>query len=527
MKKRYLAAMLCVSLAVSLFAGCTKEEKQVSKGAEVILNGEEIYPVSCEDTLTYLMGLNIFLQNSYENFIETPLGQELEKNTGIKVEYIHPQNGQETEQINILMASNELPDMVSHQWSNYPGGPDRAINEDVIYSLNEYIDEYAPNYKKYLEENEDVAKKVKTDEGNHYIFPFIREETWMGAYKGIVVRNDWLEKTGLSVPKTIDEFDKMLYKFKGISKGEPLNIGKEVLMYAYGIGDEFYLDENGEVQYGPIQPEYKEVITLMNKWYKEGILNPDFAVMDGARRDSDILNDKAGVFYGAVGGAIGKYLGAKPSDNPDFDLIAIPQITKNGDEVPEFAYLEDRVNLNGGAALSKNCKNIELAIRYLDYGYSDQGYMLYNFGIEGISYNMVDGEPVLTDLLINNPDGESIDTIAPRYLRASYSGQFVQDGRYVKQSLIYPQQIAAYDTWGKSNMEKHIMPPVTLLPEELDKSSDIIVNVKTYVDEMFVKFVDGSKPIEDFDKYVEQLKAFGIDDLLKMKRSAVERFNKR
>lgn len=47
-------------------------------------------------------------------------------------------------------------------------------------------------------------------------------------------------------------------------------------------------------------------------------------------------------------------------------------------------------------AITSSCKNPELAIEWCDYWYGEEGYYLLNFGVEGESYDMVDGKPVYT-----------------------------------------------------------------------------------------------------------------------------------
>lgn len=78
-----------------------------------------------------------------------------------------------------------------------------------------------------------------------------------------------------------------------------------------------------------------------------------------------------------------------------------------------------------------------------------------------------------------------------------------------------------------TNMAEHLILPVTISAEETDEYASIYNDIKTYVDEMFIKFVNGDEPIENFDKYVAQLKTFGLDKVIKMKQSALERYNSR
>ena len=526
--KKKMIFLLCMCIALTALAGCVGNKK-ISTSAAIEYNGDKIYPLQCEDTLTYWMALNVDLSQTYENFGDAPIGKQLEKNTGIKVTYVHPQQGQGNEQLNILIASNDLPDIVQHNWLDYPGGPDFAINEGTVYALNDYIEEFAPNLYNYMSKNPDIDKALKTDAGNYYSVPSIRGEDWLCCYMGMAIRGDWLEQSGLSEPKTISEFEALMEKFKKFAKAEPLYFtpaNRSYIMNAYEIGNEYYIDDSGKVKYGPAEPEYKEVLTTLNRWYNNDILHKD-AISNAAKVKSTILNGESGAFFGAVVSGIGKMLSAKPEEIKEFSIIPIVQVSKNGEDVPEFSYMEDNIIHSVGTAISTNCQNIELALRWLDYGFTEEGHMLNNFGIEGVSYNMVDGEPKLSDTILNNPDGLSLNKVAPLYLRAAYSGAFVQDSRYVEQSLVYPQQIDAYKKWSNTNMKKHIIPSITLLSEELDKASDIQANISTYVDEMFIKFVTGRESIENFDSYINQLEKFGLSEILKMKQNALIRYNKR
>ena len=68
--------------------------------------------------------------------------------------------------------------------------------------------------------------------------------------------------------------------------------------------------------------------------------------------------------------------------------------------------------------------------KILDYGYSEAGHNLFNFGIEGVSYEMKDGRAEYTDVVTNNPDGWPFAQSLAKYIRANYNGPFIQDLNY-------------------------------------------------------------------------------------------------
>lgn len=524
MKKRTIICTAAL-LGIAALAGCGK--KAVEQGAEVKLSGDGIYPVSCEDTLTYWMPLDTRLEGAVTSFGETPLAKELEKRTGIKIEYVHPQAGQGGEQFNIMLASNELPDIVTYNWAGYAGGADQAIDERYIYKLNDILEKYAPALTKYLKEHPEVNKKIKTDNGNYFAFPYVRSEDWMTNSQGIIMRKDWLDKLGLKEPKTLDEFETVLRGFKTLGAKAPMVLSTghlQIMLYAYGTAPDFYVD-NGTVKYGYATEEYKKALEKTAQWYKEGLIDQNLVSADPKYIQSRMLNGDAGAYFGFVVSGLGTVLDAKPNDS--FDLTAVRQPTVDGSR-PEYSYKEDNVVPAAYTAISQNCKNPELAARFLDYGYTDAGHMLYNFGIEGESYNMQDGKPVFTELITKNPDGLSFAQAAVRYTRAQYSGIFEQDPEYVKQSLTYrEQQQNAYDVWSDNNMGEHLLPPVTLLPDEQSESADIMSNISTYVSEKMIAYVTGKESLDTFDEYISQLKEYGLDRAVELRQKALERYNSR
>ncbi len=513
-------------IAAAAVSSCGGEQKTAST---VKVNGDAIYPVECEDTITYWTEFDAQLEGLVENFGETPLAKALEEKTGIKVEYIHPQAGNAGEQVNVLMASNDLPDIVSYNWSAYAGGPQKAIEEGYIYDLTDAVKKWAPALSKYMSEHEGIDKRIKTDEGQIYEFPPIRGVQWITACQGLVMRQDWLDKLGMDAPKSVDELEKVLEGFKTISNRAPLVLRQDqygFMLWAYGTMPDFYVD--GEtVKYGPLQPEYKQGLQKLNEWYNKGLLDNNFVSADSKYTQARMLNGDAGAFMGYVVSGMGALLDAKPSDQPSFDLVAVRQPTLDGGK-PEYSYTEDIIYQPRCVAISKNCKNLELAVRYLDFGYTDEGHNMYNFGIEGESYTMVDGKPIFTDLIKNNPDGLSFVQAADLYTKGAYAGMFVHDPDYVRQSLTYPEkQQHAYDVWGDSNAADHIMPPVSLSAEEQGEVADVISNINTYVSEKYVAYITGKESFDTYDDFVAQLKSFGIDKVLEYRQNALDRYNKR
>lgn len=508
-----------------LLSSCNSETDTAA--SEVILNGDAIYPVQCEDTISVWRGLDSALEGRYENLGDTPMAQALEEQTGIKVEYVHPQAGQQNEQFNIMLASNSLPDVVMSNWAGYAGGADKAIEDEYILQLNDIIANYSPALASYLAENPEVDKKMKTDSGNYYAYPFVRGEDWMTCNQGLMIRKDWLDQLGMEVPQTLDEFEAVLRGFKTICTGAPLVLDTgqlKTILYAYGTMPDFYV-EDGKVVYGYATEQFRDAVERIASWYAEGLIDNNLVSVDRAYIQARMLNGDAGACYGYVVSGMGALLDARPSE--EFELVAIPQPTLDGG-VPEFSAKEDSVLQSSATAISTNCKNPELAARWLDYGFTEAGHMLFNFGIEGESYTIEDGKPVFTDLLTNNPEGLSFSQVAVEYTLASGSGTFVQDPGFVTQSLTYrEEQQNAYDVWANTNMSEHLMPPISFTSEEQGASAELLNDINTYAMETFIAFVTGSQSLDTFDTYLEQLNSYGLEEVLQIRQAAYDRYQAR
>ncbi len=492
--------------------------------------GEETETASGGNKLTVWMELNPLLSTKVTNFGETPLAKEISKRTGIEIEYIHPPQGQTKEAFNLLLASGELPDIIRYNW--YEQDAQKMIDNKIILDLTEDIEKNAPNLKKILSEHPDWDKQVKTDGGSYYTFPFFRGDKSLLSYTGPIVRKDWLDELGLEIPETIEDWENMLIAFKE-KKGADVPLSLTVNYFdhgfiagAYGIYGDFYVD-NGEVKYGPMEDSYLDFLTLLNKWYKAGLLDKNIASADSKMLDTYMLNDRMGATVGLVGGNLGKWTTAMMEKDDKVNLVATPYPVMNKGDEPEMAKCDWDANPVSGFAISAKTKNRDLAVKFLDFCYSEEGSMLLNFGIEGDTYEMVDGQPKFTQKMIDILNGTNTEETSHFYSMGTYSGPLVQDKRLVEQTLVYDNQKEAYKTWSVPKAFEHKMPLVQYNEEEREIRSSFMTDLTTYKEEMVMAFITGSRPLSEFDDFRNQLEKMGIKDVLKVENAAYKRYQSR
>ena len=164
---------------------------------------------------------------------------------------------------------------------------------------------------------------------------------------------------------------------------------------AYHVGD--------EVRFGCIQPEFKDYLTMMNKWYSEGLVDDLFLSQqsDNLFDVSPVLNGTCGVWYGTAAQSMTNILSM--TTDPNMKIIGITNVSVDG-EVPHLGE-ERQLDASTRWSITPVCEDPAAICRYIDYIYSDAGILLANYGVEGETFEYdKNGNPVLTELVTNNPN---------------------------------------------------------------------------------------------------------------------------
>ena len=179
-----------------------------------------------------------------------------------------------------------------------------------------------------------------------------------------------------------------------------------------------------------------------------------------------------------------------------------------------------------GAAVTTSNKNPIETVKWLDYGYSEEGTLLFNFGKEGVSYSIEDGKPMFKPDVLKDPSGLPVIQSMSKHNRATFSGPFMLDIRFDQQYTTEPDQLESKIIWAEPTMEKK-MPRTTPTQSESSRYASIMTDINTYMDEMYLKFVMGAEPLDQFDKYVKTIESMGLAEALEIQQKALERYDKR
>lgn len=544
MWKRLMACVLTVCMTAGL-AGCGSEETNKSPAEsstsvkESSTQASESVPESSVEVveepaeLTYWCALDANTQATLTSFNDMEYLTLAEELLNVDVTYSHPASGTETEQFNLKMSGLDLEDIMESSWGSYPGGPSQAIADGIIIDLAPYLEEgYAPNFKKILDENPHIKKQITTDKGEIWAFPAIGINA-VEVTVGYIVRSDMLKKVGLDYPETIADWEEMLIAFRdelGVQAPFTGTSGQLASSNAWiaGAFDTYpgYYLRDGQVQYGYMDDNFKTYLETMNRWYEEKLIDQDFFGNDGKTVNSKILNDQAGVFLGFIGSGIGTLLNSAKETNPDMNLegIALPVLSEGN--INKFMNRSWDVKSGGQAAITTACEDIEAAMKYLDYWYSEEGKIAKNFGVEGVSYEMKDGQPYYTDEILNNPDGLSVAHALGKYTRASQSSVGLIDRRYYEQYYQLQQQVDAMNLWNAdTTLALDVkLPSIAPSEDEAEELAAINASINTYAQEETTKFIMGLRDISEFDSFVDGLKALNVERALEIQQEAYERY---
>lgn len=203
-----------------------------------------------------------------------------EEKYGVNFDLIYVENSSLQEQVNLMIASNEIPDVMQHiDSASY-------FDQGILGGwTEEFFREHAPRLSAYIDEIEPAAwAYAKFDGELMYSIPGFRlYNTVASPY---IWRTDWLKKVGIEeIPEKLEDVEAAFYKFvnedpDGNGIKDTFAMSSTTLNPIYGAFGTFrgkwLEDGNGGVIYGDVKPEAKEALELLNKWYKDGIIDPEF-----------------------------------------------------------------------------------------------------------------------------------------------------------------------------------------------------------------------------------------------------------
>ncbi|ULL18164.1 extracellular solute-binding protein [Paenibacillus sp. H1-7] len=493
-------------MVLSLLAGCSGTGNE--PGGAVKEGSPE---ASAKKTFTALLDNNATFPYSKD----WPFWKWLEEKTGVTLQVQTP-SGKLTDSLNLTIASNNLPDLMSMPSRR---DSDRFGQQGALVNILDYLDQM-PNLKKWIEKYPDEAKAMLAADGKMYMFPnqgFGETNRMIWMY-----REDIFNKHGLTMPKTYEELYQTMKKLKeAYPDSYPLSLRFGQIpdeMYAhmttnYQTGADAYYDfDKKEWRYGPIEDNYKAMVAMWNKFYKEGLIPPDFLSIQTKQWQDTMSTDKSFITIDYIS-RVDFFNNAMKKEKPDYNMqfMAPPAGLPGGKQLnPYFHYLD------GGMTVASTTKNIKDVMKFMDFFYTEEGKTLASWGKEGDSYVVENGQKKFKPEFTDVTEMRKITGLQANrgvYTWIDYNSHLSLFSKDLQNAY---KEAAKYD-------------PVAMQPRPsfTEKENEVLSvtgqALKKHREESFAKFVLGTRSLDEWGKYVEEMKNLGAQKLVDTYKEAYKR----
>jgi putative aldouronate transport system substrate-binding protein len=551
--KKLFSLLLALLMLLALFAGCTgNSEPTPDAGTPVSAspiasttpittnegNGTILgYPI-VEDSITFTLWSGGFNSANIYGFADNndyPAYQELEKRTNVHIDWILVSSADAQSSFSLTLASQTYPDSFQCSSTYWLGGLDSYIEDDVIIDIKELARKYCPDYYGYYQSADDFRKGLVTDSGYMPGFYAIMKEK-EGSWLGPVVRADLYDSYGRPDPVTLDDvhdylaFMKNEYNLAGPMLFTQNGVHQSILS-AWNIESGLYVVDN-KVMYGAVQPEFKEYLTMMSQWYAEGLIDQEFYTKNTLvfmpDYKANVVKDEY-VYFDAMYPAFDTL--KQSAENPNYKLRAtrVPVLVEGQQRLIRDVTMHEviRIRANALGTITTACESPELLARWYNYFFTEEGFILSNYGVDEAHYIDNEGKPQFTDLILKSPEGFTATDAISKYAMP-VSIVKVYDWTHQLLPTLSKEALEATKIWDTDYVETRTLPTlITLTADESTRYSALYTDINTYVTECIPAFITGQKSIDEFDTFCNQLYTMGLEEMISYQQAALNRYNAR
>lgn len=495
MKRKVVSLMLVSAMVAGMLAGCGSDSgsskggssTETGSAAEASSSGETADDADDKSPITF----EYFNADGKNGNWDNPVAKAITEATGVTLDVSYPvaSQGDAKEDVALMIANDEYPDMIYAK-----GSATDLYQAGALIDMTDLIEKYGPNIKKMYGAEMEKLKWSQDDPGIYQLsYAGVNQKT---LTTGGSCQIQWaaLKENDYKYPKTLDEYEKMIKSYLaahpktedgldmiGITMSASdwhwmITLGNPAGLIADASPDngQWIIDDEYNVHYKHVTDEEKEYFKWLCRMYNEGILDPNFAT----QTDDDYIAKVASGRVVAITDAEWHYSQCEATlvadGKVDQTYVGLP-VTLREDQV-EKALLYQGTTVGWGIGITKSCEDPVRAIKFIDYLCSDEGQILYHWGIEGENYFLDDdGQPYRTDEEVakaqSDPDyakNTGIDNYTgfPIYGTGSYSEDGFPYTPTTKESVI-----ANYNTAEKEGCEAmgfEMLTDMFAQPEEFD-----------------------------------------------------------
>lgn len=460
---------------------------------------------------------------------DLPFWQYLEELTNVAIEWesVPAENYPEIVSTK-LAAGSDLPDIMNV--GDNINVANQAGRNGILIPLNDLMEQNAPHTLQWFADGNEFSRDLWTaPDNNIYVYGAYVHPT---ANQVVPLYNKlWLDELGATVPETVDEFLALTRKMKGVDFNKN---GKddEVILTAPGIyeffnfsssyGLQIFLNfdsmrvENGVVSSEYVNPQYKEYLRFLNTLYSEGILDKEVFTATYATMFEKAAADRVGI--AVVWSTFSQTLGNMTSYGLEHidEEIYTPGVPLKGPYGNAYMIRRD-VSGGDNTGITRDCKNPELAMRWLDCVYSNPEVTETRYwGFEGQSYTVENGQRKR----LLPEDGSPWD------IRVLGCGQIPIAHMQTKEGLLRSLDHMQWFLDSEERLEPYFVsgfPYLNFNDEEQAVIDTVRADIDLYHKEMHAKFVSGQEPFENWDNYVAAMEGIGLPEMVRAYQSMYDR----
>ncbi|WP_340017091.1 extracellular solute-binding protein [Paenibacillus sp. FSL K6-1318] len=433
---------------------------------------------------------------------DNPHVKYIAEQTGVQYELITTPPGSEpSEYLNLMIASDELPDILRPI-----GGIEQTlIQQGGALPLDELLPEYAPHvWESIPQEAWDIVRSASPD-GKIYYVP----KVFLVPERAPLIRQDWVDKVGMELPKTTDEYVELLTAFRdkdpnGNGKPDELpTSGREFgrwmdhLFAMYGVamweGYPEWDEYDGKIQYAGTTDNMREAIKFIRMLYVEKLLDNETFLNKGEVWQAKINNNLVGSWYHLPANVRDRY-NAMLTQAPDAYIAAMPLPKAEGFEAFVTQKSMGEPEWMIPATKQDNAPN---ALKLLDFFYNPENDEFGRFGLEGEQHEVKDGRKVILPPADNKPLALGMKNLTTAEdMNKRIEETYPEDQQQMVKDMFEVSTADARQIAGDG------------LPASVYEGFPDIQSHKLF-QEVLTKIVIGELPIEAYDEYVKKWNASG------------------
>lgn len=480
--------------------------------------------------------LRVFVnQREVEDFDTNLFTKWYEEQTNVHVEWIIAPSNEANEKLNLLLSSGDLPDIILLDLT--PAQQRLYGEQGILIPINDLIEKNGVQTKKVFEAFPEIKDRVTAPDGRIYGLPEVNQCYHCSMSQKMWIYKPWLDKLGLKMPTTTEEFEQVLKAFKekdpngnGMADEAPLATAVGLwngnldlfLVNSFTLNPDTHLVLNdGKIEVTYNKPEYREGLRYLHNLYAQGLIAPESLTQNADQLKLQGSGELP--IIGTHSSALSGYV-ADWGTERNLGYVTVPPL-----KGPKGVQVTPYVSVYGGGKffITKAAKNPEVAFKWGDALYIPEVVLRGYYGVFGENWRWaepgekgIDGRPAIFATIDDGPKNagwsQASHTYRPndfRFGEKRRSDTDLEPWLYEQTKVMEPFK----------QDPKFTVPPLFFTTDQAQEIAQLSTGLDQYVSEMLARFITGDADLDaGWDTYVQTLEQQGLPKFLAIYQEAYD-----